>query len=399
MAEKYGTPFLLYELDVVRANCWRIRQALTEALSSSVITAYAYKACYLPAVLSTVRDLGWAVEVMSAFELDAVLRSNVDPERVILTGLGWTFESYRRAVELGVRRFVLDSWSDMETLAATTTPARPLDVLLRANLPLSETPSFIGPSSKLGLDRRELEAVAARAGESQRLRVTGIHMHQVNRSIDPETFGRHCAELAAAVMRLRSLGHPVVEVDLGGGLESLTRLQAAGVDVEAFARQAARHLDGVAGLRSITVELGRAVVGDAAVAVGRVRTVKPRHGACVVVVDVPTNTLIPIPGAHYPPVLLSADAERRPAGRCSVSDGTGSPVWLAEHVHMSQPAIGDLLGLYEAGAYTTVFGELWAAALPTVIVRDGHTDWIRPGADLTRTTWDAWYGSGAFTVR
>lgn len=384
LAERYGTPLTVLDLRRVRSNVERISTALSRELGPASKPHYALKSCYLPGVVEEVTAAGWGVEVMSGFELDLALAAGVPGEDITLTGLGWGADACRAAVAAGVGRYVADSEADLAELARAAAGTSPL-VFARANVADQLPGTFLEPYGKLGQTGDDLH----RAFDAVRTAFprAGLHLHQFNRLTDPVPYEDALARFARLARGLR-----VDHVDIGGGVESLSRLDAAGAPVEVFAAAAGRHFG--TGFGTVATEFGRAVVGDAGVAVGRVTAVKRTRKATWVVLDVPANTVVPIPGAVFPPTSLHSGA--RPAESCSFTDGTGSPFSYAEDVPFPRPEVGDLVCLTEAGAYTTVFTELWAAPLPTTVIIDHHGARVRDGAGLTRHTLHSWYAAQAF---
>lgn len=395
----HGTPLLVMDLGRVEQNVRRISAALRHHLGAGAEPNFAVKSCYLPGVLDTVRSAGWGVEVMSGFELDLVTRAGVPGRQVTLTGLGWGEATCRDAVKAGVGRYVVDSEADLLCLAdaVRTAGAAPPDVLVRLNLADEVPESFLQPDGKLGRSGTAAFTTAVDAVRAMpELRFSGIHLHQFNRLTSTASYDLALGRLSARLRDLRRAGIRCAQVDIGGGVESLARLDSAGAPFEGFAEVMGRHLGQSGGTRVHVTEFGRAVVGDAGVAVGRVTAVKRSAERCWVVLDVPTNSLVPIPGAVFPPVPLE-DTAGRPLERCSFTDGTGSPVGFAADVPWPAPEVGDLVCLTEAGAYTTVFTELWAAPLPTLITLDAQgAHRVREGAATTLATWHAWYADAAW---
>ena len=398
LTDRYGTPMLVMDLRRVRANLDRIGTALQRRIGAAARPAFALKSCYLPGVVDTVRRAGWEVEVMSRFELEMALRAGVPGDSLTLTGLGWGEDTCRAALAAGVERFLVDTEADLESLNSATRGGGPTpQVYLRLNLGDRLPDPFVRADGKLGwcastglLDM--VDAVRSRT----RLSLAGLHLHQFNRLTEPDQYDAALALLAATARRLRAAGVDCRRIDLGGGLESIARLDQAGAPVERFTALIGRHFGPEAEMTEVITEFGRSVVGDAGYAVGRVTAVKPAAGRHWVIVDVPTNSLVPIPGSVFPPLRL-ADTSSRTMLDCAFSDGTGSPVSFAENVSLPAPEVGDLICLTEAGAYTTVFTELWAAPLPTlaVIGEDGRT-LVREGPLTTRTTLESWYGPQAW---
>jgi diaminopimelate decarboxylase len=397
LARAHGTPLVILDLSRVRENLVRITNALMCHLGTTATPMFAVKSCYVTELLETIGSEGWGVEVMSAFELAVVRAAGVPGRAITLTGLGWGAGLCRDALATGVRRFVVDSDADFAAIAAAAASTQVADVFVRLNVADRVRGTFLEAEGKLGqLAGPRLAAMFRAIADHPGLRIGGLHMHQFNRLTDVGLFEKSIGALADVVRGLRSEGIEIPSVDIGGGLESITRLDSAGAPVEEFAAAVARQL-GPLGLERVLTEFGRAVVGDAGVALGRVTAVKRSGTRCWVVVDIPTNTLVPVPGATFTPMLIESRDGRREE-LCSFTDGTGSPVAFARDVLMPAPGVGELVCLAEAGAYTTVFMELWAADLPSLILigSDGAAK-IRIGKDMTRRTFESWYGPGAWT--
>jgi hypothetical protein len=95
--------------------------------------------------------------------------------------------------------------------------------------------------------------------------------------------------------------------------------------------------------------------------------------------------------------MLFESGDGRREELCSFTDGTGSPVEFARDVVLPAPRVGELVCFAEAGAYMTVFMELWAADLPSLIlIGSDRAAKIRSGKDLTRRTFESWYGPSAW---
>lgn len=396
LADWYGTPLIIMDLRRVRTNLERISGALRAHLGERSQPAFAVKSCYLPEVLALTRAAGWGVEVMSGFELEMVTAAGVPGSEVILTGLGWGEQTCRAAVRHGVASYVVDTEADLMALAAEASAGQRSRVLVRANLADRVTDSFLEPDGKLGqCGDAAISAMIAAARAEPALDFSGIHCHQFNRLTSPDRYHSALRQVAHLVTGLIDAGVPCPIVDIGGGVSSLAQLDLAGAPFEGFAEAAGQHLAGVP-VEVIRSEFGRAVVGDAGCALGRITAVKRTGRRCWVVLDIPTNTLIPIPGAVYPPLLVG-DAAGREVEICSFTDGAGSPVAFARDVPWPAPRVGDLVCLTDAGAYTTVLTELWAAAIPTLVqIGEGGSVSVRDGAQVTRRTHQTWYGGGAW---
>jgi ornithine decarboxylase len=106
------TPFLVIDLDVIKANYEALRTNLPYAK-----VYYAVKANPHDEVISALRDLGSNFDVATRYELDQLLRLGIGPERL---SFGNTIKKERDIAyfyEKGVRLFVTDSPSDLDKIA------------------------------------------------------------------------------------------------------------------------------------------------------------------------------------------------------------------------------------------------------------------------------------------
>ncbi len=132
LAERFGTPFYAYDLDLVGRQVANLRAVLPPAFE----LAYAVKANPSLAVLRHLARLGLGADVASAGELRHVLRAGFEPGRVVFTGPGKRDEELAAAVDAGVRAVTVESVGELDRLdriAAALGRRQP--VLLRAAVP------------------------------------------------------------------------------------------------------------------------------------------------------------------------------------------------------------------------------------------------------------------------
>jgi diaminopimelate decarboxylase len=395
LAEHYGSPIVIYTTERLKENAHRIQTAFNKAFKKTVRIAFATKSCYLPPIIRTLIESDWDIEVMSSFELDLVLELGVIGDRITLTGLGWGGALCERALAAGVGRFVVDCDADALALSqAATRLGTAASMFARVNLEESVGGTFLPKNSKLGCPPSALIQWLRRLGDLPGLNLKGLHIHQANRLEDLQLYQRILEAFASTIREVAENGFRISEIDLGGGFESLWRLDCQNCPIESFAKAAALKLD-LDRFDCVRLEVGRAVVADAAVAVGNIIAVKESPETNWVIVDVPMNTLIPITGAKYLPlpVTLHSDRDLVP---CSFSDGTGSPLAYYELTPFPNPKVGDAICFIDAGAYTTVFNELWAQELPNLLIVGESVVTYRNGHRTSAITRENWLGPGAW---
>ncbi|MGZ0745575.1 diaminopimelate decarboxylase [Haloparvum sp. AD34] len=375
IAREHDTPLYVVDLDRVRENCARLRDAFPDA-----DVRYAVKAHTGQAVLETVREAGLDAECASAGELDRVLAAGFPGDRVHYTAVNPPARDLDYAVS---------AWNEEPGLTVTVGAADTLDrlaergydgrVCVRVNPGVGaghHEKVRTGADVKFGVPYDRATQVVREADE--RFEVVGIHAH-AGSGIDAGQLDSH-RELVSRMGDLaRSLVTPddagaatddaaattddaepvdLEYVDVGGGFgvpyeESDPPLDLAAVaDATRSALGPVPRVDGDGTEVTLAVEPGRYVVADAGLLLTRVNTVKPTAEETVVGVDAGmTDLLRPAMYDAYHPIrnLSGGDRDEIPvtvAGPiCESADVFSTKRPLAT------PERGDVLAIGIAGAY------------------------------------------------
>ena len=236
--------------------------------------------------------------------------------------------------------------------------------------------------NKFGIPISQARAAYAQAAKMPGIEVTGVDMHIGSQITDLQPFDDAFALLADFVHQLRSDGHAIHHLDLGGGLGVPYRLdQPAPPAPAVYAEVIRKHL-GTLGCQLI-LEPGRLLVANAGILVTRVIYVKEGEGKTFVIVDAAMNDLIrpTLYEAHHDlwPVHQNA-TEQKTVLVDVVGPVCESGDYLALDRHMPLPKEGDLLAVMTAGAYGAVQACTYNTRLlvPEVLVKGSETAVIRP---------------------
>ena len=114
IAEDCGTPCYVYS----RATIERHWRAFDSALGAHPhLVCYAVKANSNLAVLNVMARLGSGFDIVSAGELERVLRAGGDPARVVFSGVGKARWELELALEHRIRCFNVESGSELSRIA------------------------------------------------------------------------------------------------------------------------------------------------------------------------------------------------------------------------------------------------------------------------------------------
>lgn len=362
LAARVGqTPFYAYERAAV---CTRIAE-LRAALPSAVQLHYAMKANPMPALVAFMAGLVDGVDVASAGEMAVALNAGADPAEVSFAGPGKRDAELRQAVAAGVLVHI-ESVREIAPLAAASTElgaAARVAVRVNPDFELKGSGMKMGGGAKpFGVDAEQVPALLqdiAAAG----LAFEGFHLYAGSQNLKADAIceaQRLSYELA---LRLAAQAPaPVRTLNLGGGFgipyfpgEQRMVLAPIADNLTALCARAAHEMPQA----KLTLELGRYLVGEAGIYVCRVIDRKISRGQVFLVTDGGLHHHLAASGnfgqvvrRNYP-VAIGTRMTGGFAQRMSTIVGPlCTPLdLLAERVALPDAAIGDLVVVFQSGAY------------------------------------------------
>jgi diaminopimelate decarboxylase len=310
---------------------------------------------------------GLSCDVASRGELFLALQGGMDPARIYLHGNAKDDADVRAAIDAGVGCVVIDSFDDIDRLERLVGDRQ--RVFLRVNPEVeADTHEAVltGHSgSKFGLRREAARRAIERLRGSEKLELTGLHVHVGSQILELRPFAR-------ALDALAGLGD-FAEYDLGGGLGIPYRSSDSAPSVAAYAETltaAVRRQLGD-GAR-LLVEPGRSLVGNAGITAYRVVSVKRDIVVHVAVDGGMGDNLEPsLYGTEFEARLLRS---REPLENCQVvGKHCESGDVLVHDAQLPQSEPGDLLVTPATGAYCFTMANNYNGQLrpPVVFCRDG----------------------------
>lgn len=349
IASEFGTPCYVYSRAAIEGA---YREFADACAGRDALVCFAVKSNSNLAVLDLLRRLGAGFDIVSAGELERVLAVGGEPSRIVFSGVGKTTQEIRRALEVGILCFNVESEPELARLDEI---ARSLGVRapvsLRVNPDIdARTHPYIATGlaeNKFGISYGDAPRLYREAASRAGLNVVGMDVHIGSQITEMEPFLAALDKVMEFVDLLAATGVPLQHVDLGGGLGIRYRDE----DPPAIADYVSALFKRL-GERKVKVlfEPGRALVGNAGLLLTRVEYLK--GGAKrFAIVDAAMNDLMR-------PALYEAWHDvrlvRPHAGRTVSYDIVG-PVcetgdWLARDRSLALLQ-GDLLAICSAGAY------------------------------------------------
>lgn len=356
IAERFGTPTYVYS----RAHIEAQYRAYADALAGMPhLVCFAVKANSNLGVLNVLARLGAGFDIVSRGELERVLAAGGEPGKIVFSGVGKTRDDMRRALEVGVHCFNVESEVELERLqevAAELGVKAPVSLRVNPDVD-AQTHPYISTGlkeNKFGVSIDVAERVYARAAELANLEVVGVDCHIGSQLTQLEPFLDALERLLALVDRLAARGIAIRHLDLGGGLGVRYRDEEpplAGDYIKAVReRLAGRAL-------ALVFEPGRSIVANAGVLLTRVEYLKHTEHKDFAVIDAAMNDLIR-------PALYQAWMDIVPvqprAGEARRYDLVGPICETGDFLGKDRELVlaeGDLLAVRSAGAYGFVMSS------------------------------------------
>ncbi len=363
IAERYGTPFYLYDLDCVRERVDFVRRAF----SGKVEVFYAVKANSNLELLRALRSEVDGLDVSSAGEIEQSLLAGYPPEALSFAGPGKTGDELRGALERGVGILSVESLRELREIASIAS-----SMGTKANVAVRINPDFLvkefaikmgGKATQFGVDEEALGPVAdVLRRNRETLHFLGIHVYAGTQCMDAEAIARnmrHTLDLAERVSAEYGIGCRLV--NLGGGFGVSYYEEGHELDVDRIGQRMEEPIEGFReggpAQRRVVIELGRYLVAEAGLYVARVIGEKRSRGETFFVLDGGMNHHLAASGnlgatlrKNYVVKNLSD-----PGGAPEVCNLVGplcTPLDLmGRAVAVPSPKVGDLIGFLNSGSY------------------------------------------------
>ncbi|MBX8546008.1 diaminopimelate decarboxylase [Pseudomonas cichorii] len=356
IAERFGTPTYVYS----RAHIEAQYRAYADALSGMPhLVCFAVKANSNLGVLNVLARLGAGFDIVSRGELERVLAAGGKAEKIVFSGVGKTREDMRRALEVGVHCFNVESTDELERLqvvAAELNVRAPISLRVNPDVDAGTHP-YISTGlkeNKFGIAIADAEDVYVRASQLPNLEVLGVDCHIGSQLTTLEPFIDALDRLLDLVDRLGDCGIHLRHIDLGGGLGVRYRDEEPPLAAD-YIKAVRERLEGRD--LGLMFEPGRFIVANAGVLLTQVEYLKHTEHKDFAIVDAAMNDLIR-PALYQAWMDVTAVRPRDGAARtydivgpiCETGD------FLAKNRELAL-AEGDLLAVHSAGAYGFVMSS------------------------------------------
>lgn len=355
IAAQLGTPLYIYS----RATLKRHFHSFDSSFDGiSHLTCFAVKACSNISILHQFARIGGGADIVSGGELFRALKAGIDPKKIIYSGVGKTVAELREALFADILLFNVESPQELDRLQqvakelGTTAP-----VSFRINPDVDpKTHAYISTGlakNKFGIPVDEALREYIRAREMKNINLLGVSCHIGSQLTEIAPFIESLIKVKAFIDRLQDAGIPIKYLDIGGGL-GITYDDEEPPLPRDYAKAIKNEMEDVN--RTLILEPGRVIVGNAGILVTEVQYTKVNSGGeekkRFIIIDAAMNDLTR-------PSLYGAYHEIQPVritgGPTQVVDVVG-PIcetgdFMARNRQLPEVRQGDLLAIMSSGAY------------------------------------------------
>ena len=364
LAEKYSTPLYVFDEQTIHSICKDYKAAFEKY--PNIRMMYASKALCTSAVAKILDREGFGFDTVSAGEIYTVYKAGIDMKHVLFNGNNKSFDELSLAIELGVGRISVDNFFELALLNEIAQSKNTnVDILLRITPGIEcHTHEYIQTGhldSKFGFDLTQIdEAVELILNEYNNINLHGLHAHIGSQIFETSIYPDEIEILVKEIARLdNKYGVKLDEINIGGGLGVKYTENDCPPSTYEIGEIIINKLNSVIEKYKITaptvyLEPGRSIISTAGVTLYTIGSSKQvPHGRKYVAVDggMADNPRPSMYRAEYfAQIANKKDSQNfekvTVAGRyCESGD------ILIQEIELQEPEEGDILCVYNTGAY------------------------------------------------
>lgn len=354
------TPFYAYDRRLIAERVSLLRHCLPH----EIYLHYAMKANPMPAVVQYLAGLVDGIDVASVGEMKVALDTGMPPDRISFAGPGKNEHELACAIAAGI---VINMESEREleriaTLAKQMGVCPKVAVRVNPDFELKFSGMKMGGGPKqFGIDVERVPTMLARIGELG-LDLEGLHIFCGSQNLKAEAIqDAHEKTLQLGLQLAQVSPVPIRTLNIGGGFgvpyfpgEKPLDLVAVGKNLQCLLSAVKQELPET----RFVIELGRYIVAEAGIYVCRVLDKKLSKGQVFLVTDGGLHHHLAASGnfgqvirKNYP-VIVGNKIEASETEIASVVGPLCTPLdLLADQMELSKADIGDLIVIFQSGAY------------------------------------------------
>ena len=190
IAESYGTPLYVYSGESIEKAYNDLNHSLS---STSTEINFALKANSTIGILSLLSNLGAGADIVSGGELKRALHANIDPSKIVFSGVGKTTEEIKLAINNNIKQINAESYPEIENIidiAKSLKKVAPVAIRVNPNIRVKTHEKIATGSNdtKFGLPIDEAVKLYKKISNEKYIDTMGIAIHIGSQIFDMKEF-------------------------------------------------------------------------------------------------------------------------------------------------------------------------------------------------------------------
>ena len=355
----YGSPLYVYDYKILKERCQQIADFASTLQNSlhrkiTINMHYSTKANYNPHLLKIVKETGLKVDCMSPLEVKVNELAGFTPEQMLYVCNNVTSEEMEFIHQKNILP-CLDSISQVESWGKLFPNS---EIMVRVNpgttgVGHSEKVITSGKVTKFGISEPNIPSLLATC-EKYHLSIIGTHQHLGSLFLD-DKIDDYIAGVEAGLNISGEYFKNLKIIDLGGGFGVPYKESESPLNLKLVAEKLTpilnTFLDSHPNIIELKFEPGRFIPCESCKLIGTVTAIKHENNINWIGTDIGMNALVrpSMYDAYHHISIISDNTEQITANVCGNICESGDI--LGKQRFLTQPAVGDLVIIDNAGAY------------------------------------------------
>ncbi len=379
------TPFYCYSEESI-VNQY---DGLYSAFDMDIKIFYAMKANSNLSIIKLLLNKGSGIDVVSGGEIERAIRAGAKGKDIIYSGIGKTDEELNYAIESKVHCINVESQSELirindiskslgvkQNIAIRINP----DVDAKTHIKITTGKA----ENKFGIEYDYTESIYKIAADLKNINIAGISVHIGSQITNLKPFKKAYTIMYDIIKNLRSIGHKIDHVDLGGGLGVSYTTEE---NIPTF-KEYANLIQSIFGNADIKVyiEPGRLLVANSGLLITKVTDVKTTTQKTFIIVDAAMNDFIrpTLYGSYHEilPIKNNLGTSNKVYDIVGPICETGD--YFAKNRKMNSVKIGSIIAIKSVGAYGSVQSSNYNSRpqIAEILVKDDKYEIIRERVEV-----------------
>ena len=289
LASQFGSPLYVYDASKIQSQYNRLTAAFSKVERLRI--NYAVKALSNISILKLLKQMGSGIDTVSYQEVMLGLHAGFEPQQIIYTPNGVSFEEIEEVAAMGVQ-INIDNLSVLEHFG-TKYPKTPVCIRINPHVMAGGNANIsVGHiDSKFGISIYQIPHIL-RIVENTGMHINGIHMHTGSDILDIEVFLYAAEILFDAAKNFKVLDF----IDFGSGFKVPYKKGDIETNIEELGRKLTKRFNAFEKEYgrdlTLTFEPGKFIVSEAGYFLARVNVIKQTTSTVFAGIDSGFNHLI-----------------------------------------------------------------------------------------------------------